>query len=78
MQKNKIVINVYTEREFYNNKHEVLVYEGEKDNPVENQSQKIMYQLIVIAEQIYAGDIVKNEKLNELSKNVNVCDIWEK
>ena len=62
MQKNKIVITVHPESKFYNNKHEALVYEDEKDNPVENQLQKIMYQLIVVAEQIYAGDIVKERE----------------
>lgn len=62
LQKNKIVITIYPESKFYNNKHEALVYEDEKDNPVENQLQKIMYQLIVLAEQIYAGDIVKERE----------------
>lgn len=62
VEDNKLILTFYPESRIYNYKYETLVYEDEKDNPIENQLQKIMYYMTVTAEQIYARDIVKERE----------------
>lgn len=71
-QENKLILTFYPKSMIYNKKYEAMIYEDEKDNPIENQLQKIMYQMIIVAEQIYAREIVKIKKMNVRNRNGSV------
>jgi len=60
--KSKLIFTMKPESFIYYNKGETMVYEDEKDKPLDEQLSKIIYEMIVVAEQLYIQDIIKERE----------------